>query len=120
MKKDYTNLIHAERTSITPSGFFGSSSKMIQCRENFLDDENALKVLNFVKTISFWDETVTKYNDTFIGNVTGTTNNNFYENGSVLYTRTPSVSEFTSVIIFRLNLSLFYHLVHLVSYLYAN
>ena len=63
MKKDYTNLIHAERTSITPSGFFGSSSKMIQCRENFLDDENALKVLNFVKTISFWDETVTKYNE---------------------------------------------------------
>jgi len=38
--------------------------------------------------------TIPNYNGTFIGSVTGTTNNKFYKDGSTFYTRTPSVSAF--------------------------
>lgn len=66
MNNKITNLEHFKekpRISITPSGFFGSSIDNIQCIENFWDEEDRLKVLEFAKNIKFWDETVTKYNE---------------------------------------------------------
>jgi hypothetical protein len=55
--------------SITPSGFFGSSSEMIQARENFMTQEELEFLSNAAKTINIWDETETRYN----------------ENGTVIY-----------------------------------
>ena len=67
MLDDRGNLI-----SITPSGFFGSSSKMIQSRENFITNEELTFLLNAAKTITIWDKTETRYN----------------ENGTVIYDST--------------------------------
>lgn len=58
--------------SITPSGFFGSSEKMIQSRENFMTNEELTFLLNAAKTITIWDKTETRYN----------------ENGTVIYDST--------------------------------
>jgi hypothetical protein len=52
-----------ERTSITPSGFFGSSSDMIQARENFMTSEEVSKLDAFIRTNTVWDVTETHYND---------------------------------------------------------
>ena len=40
--------------------------------------------------------TVPDYTTCFIGNITGTTNNKFYQNGNLLYTRTGAVSAFSN------------------------
>ena len=58
--------------SKTPSGFFGSSSKMIQSKENFMTNEELTFLLNAAKTITIWDKTETRYN----------------ENGTVIYDST--------------------------------
>jgi predicted 2-oxoglutarate/Fe(II)-dependent dioxygenase YbiX len=55
--------------STTPSGFFGSSSEMIQSRESFMTNEELSFLSNAAKTITIWDETETRYN----------------ENGTVIY-----------------------------------
>ena len=39
------------RVSITPSGFFGSSTEMIQARENFMTKEELDFLLNSAKSI---------------------------------------------------------------------
>jgi hypothetical protein len=62
--KNYDN-----RVSITPSGFFGTSSEMIQSRENFMTKEELEFLSNAARSISEWDITETHYN----------------ENGTVIY-----------------------------------
>ena len=51
------------RVSITPSGFFGSSTEMIQARENFMTKEELDFLLNSAKSITTWDRTETHYNE---------------------------------------------------------
>ena len=55
--------------SITPSGFFGSSSEMIQARENFMTEEELRYLSEVARSITSWDITETHYN----------------ENGTVIY-----------------------------------
>jgi len=58
-----TNIFEPNRVSITPSGFFGSSSEMIQSRENFMTEYEQKTLLNFAKNLKYWDETETHYNE---------------------------------------------------------
>jgi len=55
------NMISYE--SITPPGFFGSSSDHIQSRENFMTEEEHTFLLNAAKQIKIWDITETHYNE---------------------------------------------------------
>ena len=65
MDKDLANGAHnwENRISITPAGFFGTSSDQIQARENFMTDEEKSFLLNAAKSINTWDRTETHYND---------------------------------------------------------
>ena len=69
MSMDLTNNHFNDRFSITPSGFFGSSSDMIQSRENFMTEEELKFLSESAKSIDEWDKTETHYN----------------ENGTVIY-----------------------------------
>ena len=69
MSMDLTNNHFNDRFSITPSGFFGSSSDMIQSRENFMTEEELKFLLESARSIDEWDKTETHYN----------------ENGTVIY-----------------------------------
>jgi hypothetical protein len=54
---------HSPRCSITPSGYFGNSSDMIQERENFLTEEEIIFLSDFAKNNNVWDVTETHYNE---------------------------------------------------------
>ena len=54
---------HSPRRSITPSGYFGNSSNMIQERENFLTEEEIIFLSNFAKNNNVWDITESHYNE---------------------------------------------------------
>jgi hypothetical protein len=58
-----TNIHAGDRFSITPSGFFGSSSDKIVELENFMTEEELYKISNFAKNIKKWDYTETRYNE---------------------------------------------------------
>jgi hypothetical protein len=60
---EYSNNQSNERVSITPSGYFGKSSEMIQARENFMTLEELEFLSKAAKNISIWDVTETHYND---------------------------------------------------------
>jgi hypothetical protein len=49
--------------SITPSGFFGNSSEMIQSRESFMTQEELNYLSNAAKNIKVWDITESHYNE---------------------------------------------------------
>ncbi len=63
MENQYSNSHSNDRFSITPSGFFGSSSDMIQTRENFMTKEEHEFLLNAAKNLTHWDVTETHYNE---------------------------------------------------------
>ena len=67
MNKEFDD--RGNRVSVTPSGFFGSSSNMIQSRENFMTQEELVFLSEAAKKITIWDQTETHYN----------------ENGTVIY-----------------------------------
>jgi hypothetical protein len=58
-----------ERVSITPSGFFGNSPDNIVALEDFMTEEEVLRLNNFIRNNETWDFTETHYN----------------ENGTVIY-----------------------------------
>jgi len=60
---EYTNNYPNERFSITPSGYFGSSSDMIQARENFMTPEELSFLSDAARKITIWDITQTHYNE---------------------------------------------------------
>jgi predicted 2-oxoglutarate/Fe(II)-dependent dioxygenase YbiX len=61
--KRIANRVEAERFSITPSGFFGSSSDNIVEIPNFMTKEELEKISTFAKNIKHWDYTETHYNE---------------------------------------------------------
>jgi predicted 2-oxoglutarate/Fe(II)-dependent dioxygenase YbiX len=63
MDNQPNNNIMDTKKSITPSGFFGSSSDMIQAREDFMTKEEHEFLLNAAKKITHWDVTETHYNE---------------------------------------------------------
>jgi hypothetical protein len=67
--EDLRNNHFVERVSITPSGFFGDSPDNIIALENFMTEEEVLKLNNFIRNNENWDFTETHYN----------------ENGTVIY-----------------------------------
>jgi predicted 2-oxoglutarate/Fe(II)-dependent dioxygenase YbiX len=52
-----------ERVSITPSGFFGDSSDNIVSLENFMTEEELVRLNNFIRNNENWDYTETHYNE---------------------------------------------------------
>jgi predicted 2-oxoglutarate/Fe(II)-dependent dioxygenase YbiX len=66
---DLRNNHLVERVSITPSGFFGDSPDNIIALENFMTEEELLRLNNFIRNNKNWDFTETHYN----------------ENGTVIY-----------------------------------
>jgi hypothetical protein len=58
-----TNVHDKNRFSITPSGYFGSSSSNIVELENFMTKEELQKISTFAKSLSEWDYTETHYNE---------------------------------------------------------
>jgi predicted 2-oxoglutarate/Fe(II)-dependent dioxygenase YbiX len=67
--KDLINGHFVERVSITPSGFFGDSPDNIVALENFMTEEELLRLNNFIRNNENWDFTETHHN----------------ENGTVIY-----------------------------------
>ena len=64
MNNNITNeTIRTSRVSITPSGYFGNSSDMIQEIENFLTEEEILYLNNFAKNNTLWDVTESHWNE---------------------------------------------------------
>jgi len=63
MENIYSNSIMDSRSSITPPGFFGDSSEMIQAREDFMTPEEHEFLLNTAKNLTNWDVTETHYNE---------------------------------------------------------
>jgi hypothetical protein len=61
--KTPTNIHAGNRFSITPSGFFGSSSENIVELESFMTNEELDKLSTFARTITEWDYTETRYNE---------------------------------------------------------
>jgi len=59
----YTNNFVADRVSITPSGFFGTSVDNIQARENFMTENELNGLRQFASNIKTWDITETHYNE---------------------------------------------------------
>jgi hypothetical protein len=59
----YANNFVNDRFSITPSGFFGNSSDMIQSRENFMKPTELNGLYTFASSIKVWDVTETHYNE---------------------------------------------------------
>jgi hypothetical protein len=58
-----TNNRPVDRVSITPSGFFGSSSDNIIALENFMTEEELESLNNFIRNNESWDITETHYNE---------------------------------------------------------
>jgi predicted 2-oxoglutarate/Fe(II)-dependent dioxygenase YbiX len=67
--KDLRNGHFVERVSITPSGFFGDSPDNIISLENFMTEEELLRLNSFIRNNENWDFTETHHN----------------ENGTVIY-----------------------------------
>jgi len=67
--EDLRNDHFVERVSITPSGFFGDSPENIVTFENFMTEEELLRLNAFIRNNNSWDITETHYN----------------ENGTVIY-----------------------------------
>lgn len=65
--------IRRDRTSITPSGYFGTSKDMICEIENFITEEEQNYVLDVMRKNDIWDITETVYN----------------ENGTIIYDHKP-------------------------------
>lgn len=63
MEQEYANNVTQDRVSITPSGFFGSSSDQIQARENFMTREEHSYLIEIAKNLNKWDVTETHYNE---------------------------------------------------------
>jgi hypothetical protein len=61
--KKAMNVRNTDRFSITPSGYFGSSSNNIVEIENFMTKEELQKISTFARSISEWDYTETVIND---------------------------------------------------------
>jgi hypothetical protein len=59
----YANNFVADRVSITPSGFFGTSVNNIQARENFMTENELNGLRQFASNIKTWDITETHYNE---------------------------------------------------------
>lgn len=59
----YANNFVNDRVSITPSGFFGNSSDMIQAREDFMKPSELSGLYRFASSIKTWDVTETHYNE---------------------------------------------------------
>ena len=59
--KKAMNVFNNDRFSITPSGYFGSSSSNIVEIENFMTKEELQKISDFARSISEWDHTETHY-----------------------------------------------------------
>lgn len=55
--------IRESRQSITPSGYFGNSSDMIQEIENFLTEKEINYLSKFAKNNTVWDVTESHYNE---------------------------------------------------------
>lgn len=66
---ELSNVDKSNPESITPSGFFGDSSKNIVSLENFMTDKELSELNNFIRNNTVWDITETHYN----------------ENGTVIY-----------------------------------
>jgi len=62
-KIEYSNHQDKDRFSITPSGFFGKSSDMIQARDNFMTAEELSFLSDAARSITIWDITQTHYNE---------------------------------------------------------
>jgi hypothetical protein len=62
-KEEYANNYANTRVSITPSGYFGKDSGMIQSRENFMTDEELSFLSEEARKITIWDITETHYNE---------------------------------------------------------
>jgi hypothetical protein len=58
-----TNQHQWDRVSITPSGFFGSSSKNIVELENFMTEEEVVLLNDFIRSNTNWDLTESHYNE---------------------------------------------------------
>ena len=52
-----------ERVSITPSGFFGDSSDNIVALEDFMTEEELVRLNSFIRNNENWDYTETHYNE---------------------------------------------------------
>jgi len=63
MKNISNKTYDLERFSITPSGFFGSSSSNIVEIENFMIPEELERISTFARNIKEWDYTETHYNE---------------------------------------------------------
>lgn len=63
LRPEFDNNSIPDRFSITPSGFFGSSSDMIQERNNFIKNEELLFLIKEAREIKFWDITEDHYNE---------------------------------------------------------
>jgi len=55
--------IQGDPTSITPSGFFGKDSSNIVTIENFILDEEIIKLNNFIRNNKVWDVTQSDVNE---------------------------------------------------------
>ena len=65
--------LRKDRTSITPSGYFGSSKDMVVEIEDFITEEEQEYLLNIIRNNTIWDETESVYN----------------ENGTIIYDHKP-------------------------------
>lgn len=64
MQNNVTNVgIREARKSITPSGYFGTSSDMIHEIENFLTEEEIQYLSNYAKNNTLWDITESHWNE---------------------------------------------------------
>jgi hypothetical protein len=90
--------------SITPSGFFGSESSMIQSRENFMTKEELDFLLNVAKNIKQWDVTETHYNE----NGTVIYDSSYWDNRvasrPILDAIDPKISEIINIMVSRLKI----------------
>lgn len=60
---DLRNNHFVERVSITPSGFFGDSPDNIVTLEDFMTEEELVRLNNFIRNNENWDYTETHYNE---------------------------------------------------------
>lgn len=60
---EYTNNWKDKPASITPSGYFGHGKEMIGEIENFISEEELVRLNNFIRANEIWDITETHYNE---------------------------------------------------------
>lgn len=63
LRPEFANNYINDRVSITPSGFFGSSSDMIQSADNFIEKEELDFLINAARNITVWDQTEDHFNE---------------------------------------------------------